>query len=500
MKAFNLLIILISLIPCMMLSNGRNNLVSNDYLSPKTQWYNYKNDTGSYSFSPGSNVIEFAVKSAGLYPWSAAFGCSNVFLEKGFIYRVSFKAKSDVNMKIISQIMQADAPYSAYSGAHRLNVRPEIKTYVFEFTMRNPDDAKATLQFQCGGRTAGTIFLSEVSVIKLYKAKPLIIPKKYPAPFSAEMKRGINFGSILDAPNEGNWSPELREDYFDIIKSKGIFDHIRIPCRWETHSSGEAPYKIDPEWMNRVDWAVSNALKRGFHVVLNMHHNTNFENNPMKEMQKFLSMWKQIAERFRNYPSNLYFEIYNEPGSHLNSKIGTIEIPSIWNEIWPQAYNVIRESNRTRRVIISGPVWASPDSMTMLKIPDYIKADQNIMLQVHFYYPADFCFQGTAGNGFDNAKEIRWRGTKQEKETIISKFNAIDAWRGKIKLWNGEFGCFDIKSVPEDRIAWINFITGECERRGIPWAYWDFSGDQSSLYNYDEKRWDEDVLKAMINH
>jgi endoglucanase len=472
------------------------------FKADNANWFDYKNDSGLYDKKIIGNEIHFTVTNPGNYPWSNAFGQSGISLEKGYAYRVEFKVRSSEKMRSIVLVAMSAAPYYSYSGVRKLRTSETAKNVSFDFTMRNSTDENAVIQFQCGARGTGTLIVSNLKITLIGKEKDLVVPKNFPAPFASSMKRGINLGNTLDAPNEGNWGPELKEEYFATIKKKGVFDHIRIPCRWETHAGNEAPYAIDPAWMKRVDWAVSHALKNGFFVVLNMHHNTEFEKNPMKQKDKFLAMWGQIAEHFKTYPSNLYFEIYNEPGTHQSTKQGTLEDASVWNELWPQAYDVIRKSNTSRTIIISGPVWASPDAMTSLVLPDRIAKDKNIIAQVHFYYPADFCMQGTAGNDFDDVSGIRWRGSDNEIDAITTRFDRIDAWRKpmNLRLWNGEFGCFDVKSVPEDRMKWINFITSECERRAIPWAYWDFAGDASSLYDLIEGTWDDDVIKALTVH
>ena len=42
------------------------------------------------------------------------------------------------------------------------------------------------------------------------------------------MDRGINLGNTLSAPVEGNWAPEIYEQYFMDIKNAG-FSNVRIP-------------------------------------------------------------------------------------------------------------------------------------------------------------------------------------------------------------------------------------------------------------------------------
>src|SRR5947207_10288721 len=83
--------------------------------------------------------------------------------------------------------------------------------------------------------------------------------------------RGINFGNALDAPTEGAWGMELKEEYFAAIQSAG-FQSVRIPIKWSAHAKADAPYAIDRPFFERVDWAIEQALSRGLAAVINVHH------------------------------------------------------------------------------------------------------------------------------------------------------------------------------------------------------------------------------------
>src|SRR5262245_39122684 len=74
--------------------------------------------------------------------------------------------------------------------------------------------------------------------------------------------RGINFGNALEAPREGAWGMELKEEYFAAVKDAG-FQSVRIPIKWSAHAAAEPPYTLDRKFAERVDWAIEQALSRG---------------------------------------------------------------------------------------------------------------------------------------------------------------------------------------------------------------------------------------------
>ena len=70
-----------------------------------------------------------------------------------------------------------------------------------------------------------------------------------------QLARGINLGNALEAPREGDWGVVLQADYFTRIAKAG-FQTVRIPIRWSAHTGDVPAYKIDPDFFNRVDWAI----------------------------------------------------------------------------------------------------------------------------------------------------------------------------------------------------------------------------------------------------
>lgn len=103
------------------------------------------------------------------------------------------------------------------------------------------------------------------------------------APFFQQLQpafgRGVNLSNALEAPREGDWGVTLEEKHFAEIKAAG-FDSIRLPVRWSAHAEAAAPYRIDPRFFDRVDWAVRQALSRKLGVVLNLHHYSELDERP----------------------------------------------------------------------------------------------------------------------------------------------------------------------------------------------------------------------------
>ncbi len=60
---------------------------------------------------------------------------------------------------------------------------------------------------------------------------------------------------------------------------------------------------------------IQQATSRGFNIVVNVHYYQELMTNPDVERPRFQAIWKQIAQRYKNQPSSVIFELYNEPNT-----------------------------------------------------------------------------------------------------------------------------------------------------------------------------------------
>ena len=117
-----------------------------------------------------------------------------------------------------------------------------------------------------------------------------------------QMVKGINMGNTLEPPDEGSWNNgPAREQYFDLYRQAG-FDVVRIPVRWDEHTANNAPYNIDPDWMNRVEEVLDWGLDRDLFIVVNTHHEEWIKEDYSNadKRARFDSIWSQIAVRFQD--------------------------------------------------------------------------------------------------------------------------------------------------------------------------------------------------------
>lgn len=279
--------------------------------------------------------------------------------------------------------------------------------------------------------------------------------------------RGVNLGNKLESPKGQPWGPRLEAWNFAQAKVGG-FDTVRLPIRWHEYTENSAPYAIDAKFMNSVAEALDQALANELNVVINMHHYIPLFEDPQAENAKFLAMWQQIAERFKDLPNErVVFEVMNEPNGKLTSEL--------WNEYFQQAYSVIRESNPGRYIMIGSAEWGGVDAMYKLLLP----ADDKLIFTVHYYEPFQFTHQGTEWTkDSDNWCGTRWTTTEEEQAFIRKRLDEVATWakaHNNIPVFVGEFGTYKKCALPEDQVRWADFVARESEQRGFSWAYWEFN-------------------------
>ena len=127
-----------------------------------------------------------------------------------------------------------------------------------------------------------------------------------PDPFKMNklLGRGVNIGNALEAPTEGAWGVVIKEEYFDIIKQAG-FNSIRLPVCWSGHALNEKPYTINPEFFKRVDTIVNWAISRNMPIIINVQQYVETYDAPLAHKERFVALWRQIAEHYKNYPDIL---------------------------------------------------------------------------------------------------------------------------------------------------------------------------------------------------
>jgi len=371
---------------------------------------------------------------------------------------------------------------------------------------------------------AGDVFEIVVDDVQLMES-PEPIPLSQLPSFSGSFAKGFNFGNRLDAPNEGDWGPPLSAINFRDVAAQE-FDHVRLPVRFSVHALETAPYTLDPGFMERVDWAIAQALLNGLSIIVDFHHYEEIMNDPAGQEARFLEIWEQLATRYQGLPDAVAFELLNEP---IGPPAGNLDA-SKWNALLPQAINVVRQTNPTRLIIVDGPSWASAYEINTLNLP---AGDPNLLASVHTYEPTLFTGQGGEWNDpawwtkgviypgppatpiepVAEAMAIQWMAdwfhayntepaatNPSGPATISAMFTPVSSFIGinGYGVYNGEFGVSNAADA-QSRANWMRDIREASENSGVGWAVWDNNGGGMHILNTETGEWDADALNALFN-
>ncbi|RPB05614.1 glycoside hydrolase [Choiromyces venosus 120613-1] len=297
---------------------------------------------------------------------------------------------------------------------------------------------------------------------------------------------GGQLGNTLDAiPNEGDWgAPPVTEDTFDEIERAG-FKSVRLPTTWTHHFASEAPgYVVNATWMNRIETVVDRTLKKGFWVVINVHHDSwewaDFTQPEDLEARKtkFEKLWVQIADRFKSKSDKLIFEPLSEPAGG-NSEANADQ----YNDANQRFVNVVRNSggyNKDRLLTLLG---LNANIQRTVDWFDEPTNASNYILHVHDYDPWETSWGRTRWGFADDKKQI--------EDTFIALQNHF-----KVPAMIGEWGLTS-KTV-ESAAAWdyFGFFVRTSKKYQLVNQLWDNGGDH---YDRINKIWRDPVKLDIVN-
>lgn len=292
----------------------------------------------------------------------------------------------------------------------------------------------------------------------------------------------VEAGEKVDETLWGN--PKATKDLFTSLKKNGV-NAVRIPVTWRDHMDSDG--NIDREWMDRVQQVVDYAYSQGMYVIINVHHDGGGDpkfgawiiEESQKDyntfLKKYKNIWKQIAERFKNYSDYLIFESMNEVGFDTLYNKNKADAYNLINKINQDFVDIIRATggnNAKRHLLIAGYYTDIERTCNSLyKMPDD-KAGRCI-LSVHYYTPWDFCTCDIKHTWGTNS-EVR------QMETLIGKMKKNFVDKG-IPVIIGEYAASgsDLSSC----IFFIEKLNKLCSDYGIATFIWD-SGSQVNRKTY----------------
>lgn len=345
----------------------------------------------------------------------------------------------------------------------------------------------------------------------------------------SNLKMGYNLGNTLDASQDPalDWfNPTGPEDWrtyetcwgqpvttqamIDAIAAKG-FNIIRVPVTWFPHV--DADWNINEQWMNRVQEVVDMVLATGSYCILNVMHDTGDRDKSRTDNQCWLNadpdkyeantlayqkLWKQIAERFRDYDGKLIFESFNEileSNYSWTAPSAGNEAYDVINKLQQDFVNTVRATggnNQYRNLAVTtySATGNSDAAVEAFQVPQDQTAD-HIYLSIHSYDPYNFCNNNAGKNPDGSEYDYNIKIFDDDcRATIDAVFARVSkrATACGIPFIFGEFGAIDAeKSMPE-RVKYASYLREKFRANNTAGLWW------MGLYDRATDTWTEQEL------
>ncbi|HET9789195.1 MAG TPA: glycoside hydrolase family 5 protein [Pyrinomonadaceae bacterium] len=234
-----------------------------------------------------------------------------------------------------------------------------------------------------------------------------------------------------------------RED-IKFIKQSG-FNSVRVPFSYRLFVTDAGPAKLDGEGYRLLDDVIDWCKKEGLYVILDMHGAPGgqtgdniddswgypflFESAESQDLT--VNIWRKIAERYRNEPAVIGYDLLNEPIAHyfdaaaLNPKL---------EPLYRKIVAGIREVDRNHVIFLGGAQW---DTNFKVFGPPF---DKKLVYTFHKYW-----------------MEVN-KTAIQEYLDFRDKHN--------VPIWMGESG--------ENTDEWISSFRTLLEQHNIGWCFWPY--------------------------
>lgn len=308
-------------------------------------------------------------------------------------------------------------------------------------------------------------------------------------------------GKVNEAPAEGEevsetlWgNPEATPELFKALREDGI-NAVRIPVTWRDHVSDDGSFAISESWMERVHEVVDYALSEDMYVIINLHHDgggdpkfgawirTDYDG--FSDVQeRYIAMWQQISESFRDYDHHLIFESMNEVGFDRTSEELAYTMLNVLNQDFVDTVRASGGNNETRHLLIAG-YWTDIKATCNDRYLMPEDEAERCILSVHYYTPYEFCI-AQQHSIWGGQTDIR----KMEELFGMMKENYVDEG---VPVIIGEYGVTPDREAAS-RIFFYEMAAKTARDYGMAAFLWD-NGSEFNRETYEWKT--EGVIEAL---
>lgn len=331
--------------------------------------------------------------------------------------------------------------------------------------------------------------------------------------YVSDMQPGWNLGNTFDSVGEDEtaWgNPPVTKELIEQIAAQG-YKSIRIPITFDQRMANGPSYKIDEDFINRVDTVVNWALDEDLYVMINIHHDSwiwlesGMKNNHDESLGRFVSIWTQLADHFKDHSTKLMFESINEPRFSGEEA----EEFAYLKELNTSFFNIVRNSggNNDIRPLVLPTLDTGSEQHKLNELYQTIKElnDPYLISTVHYYGFWPFSVNIAGYTRYD-----------LETETdIINTFDRVHETfvANGIPVILGEYGLlgFDTHTgviQQGEKLKYFEFMTHYAQEKKITHMLWDngqhfgresFVWSDPQLYTMMKTSWETRSATAEAN-
>lgn len=150
-------------------NNG--DFIENEDLADDRNWQFLTALEGEGTAEIQNNEISIQTTNEGTVDYSIQLVQANLPIQRKGVYRVSFDAYADADRTIVVAVTAPDREYKRYLEDQTVELTTAKKTFTYEFTMTDNDDANGRIDFNMGAvGSTSEIRISNVSIVKMDEA------------------------------------------------------------------------------------------------------------------------------------------------------------------------------------------------------------------------------------------------------------------------------------------------------------------------------------------
>ena len=333
-----------------------------------------------------------------------------------------------------------------------------------------------------------------------------------------EMGSGYNLGNVFDCYDKdveiknpidqitlcGNFFPT--KQMISSIKKYG-FNTIRLPVTWINFIDENGYINID--WMKNVKEVINLILNNHMYCILNLEKDGKKENwlsEGIIAKDKYINLWSQISNEFKNYDEHLIFESMDSfEDINYNSSLSNYDYSSLL-DLSQSFIDIVRSTggnNIDRLLLVSG---ANADLDLTFNLNYKIPKDPSnkIAISIHYYVPYYFTLESDYSEPYIDPNDgieyyfysDRDWGNDIDYNEIIENFELMKSYflDKEIPIVISEVGVLTNEEKKSDSIREFLYVVFSISANynGIASCLWDTSNKtigNMNYYNRESNKW-----------